>query len=249
MFCTGRSLKVGPLVDAAFTTAYSGTRRPNCNMHRVYLAVVANQMKRYFSKKFIPLAIGLMLGCDGWTPLVRAQSVPARIDIIVVEGEGAAATTRQRLTHDPVVRVEDDDHQPIAGAAVVFVLPVSGSSGEFEGGSKSLTVVTGNDGVAAARGIRANQIPGKLQIYVTASYRGLRARGLITQSIESAPGVGNTASITEIRASKSGGGRWKWVLLGVCAAAGAGAGVYYGTRTSNSPISISTGTVVFGSPR
>jgi hypothetical protein len=204
-------------------------------------------MKHYFSRYLLPLGICLSICCDGWIPAASAQNIPAHIDLIVVEGEGASSPIRQRLSHDPVVRVEDDDHRPVAGAAVVFVLPVSGTSGEFDGGSKSLTVITDSNGLAAARGIRANQVPGKLQVYVTASYRGLRARGLISQVIEAAPGV-KPARITEIKAAKSGS-KWKWVLLGVAVAGGAGAGVYYGTRNSNSPVSISAGTVVFGSPR
>jgi hypothetical protein len=205
-------------------------------------------MRQRLPKYLMPFGICFSICCQGWVSTARAQSIPTHIDIIVVEGEGATSPPRQRLSHDPVVRVEDDDHRPVSGAAVVFVLPVAGASGEFEGGSKNLTVITDSNGLAAARGIRTNQVPGKLQIYVTASYRGLRTRGLINQVIEATPGS-PAASKQEIQASKPGG-KWKWVLLTVAAAGGAGAGVYYGTRNStSSPVSISTGTVVFGSPR
>ena len=148
-----------------------------------------------------------------------------------------------------MVKIEDDDHQPIAGAVVVFALPVSGTSGEFFNGSKTLTLVTDKTGLAAAHGIKTNEIPGKLQIYVTASHHTLRARALINQIVEAAPGA--KVRGPELQTSKSGG-KWKWVLLGVAAAGGAGAGVYYGTHnssSSSSPVSISTGAVVFGSPR
>lgn len=177
-----------------------------------------------------------------------AQSVPARIDVVVVEGEGATNQAAQRVSHDPVVRIEDDDHRPVAGAVVVFALPVSGTSGEFGNGSKTLTVTTGSDGVAAAHGLRANEIPGRLQIYVTASYRGQRARALVNQTVQAV--AGTKVSSPELKTSKSSG-KWKWVLLGVIAAGGAGAGAYFATRNSNSssPVSIGTGTVVFGSPR
>ena len=70
---------------------------------------------------------------------------------------------------------------------------------------------------------------------------------LVNQMVEGAPGV--KVRGPELQTSKSGG-KWKWILLGVAAAGGAGAGVYFGTRTtSSSPVSISTGAVVFGSPR
>ena len=66
------------------------------------------------------------------------------------------------------------------------------------------------------------------------------------QFVETAPG--ETAPPPELQSSKSGG-KWKWVVLGIAAGAGAGAGVYFGRNNTPDPISISTGTVVFGTPR
>ena len=177
--------------------------------------------------------------------LAQVQNVPARISIVVVEGEGVTSNIRQRVTRDPVVRVEDDDHRPVAGAPVVFAVPVAGTSGEFHDGAKTLAVVTDQDGLAVARGLKTNQTPGKLQIYITASFHGRRARALITQIVEAAPG----SKAQDLQVHKSGSGKWKWVALGIAAAGGAGAGIYFGRQTSSTPISISTGTVVFGSPR
>ena len=87
------------------------------------------------------------------------------------------------------MRIEDDDHAPVAGTSVVFALPLTGPSGTFVNGSTNLTVVTDSSGLAVAHGLRTNQNPGKLEIYVTASYRGLRARRYITQVIEGTPGT------------------------------------------------------------
>ena len=187
------------------------------------------------------LALLWSLGLD----TARAENVPAHISIVVVEGEGASNTVRQRVAIDPVVLVEDDDHRPVAGAAVVFALPVSGASGEFYNGAHNLTVLTDDNGRAAARGLKTNDIPGKLQIYVTASYRGLRARSLINQVVEDVAGA--KTRVPEYHAAKSGG-KWKWFVLAIAAGGGAGAGYYFATRSSGNPISITTGTVAFGSP-
>lgn len=198
-------------------------------------------------KHHLPLALCFFITFDWLIPTTIAQTLPARIAIVVVEGEGVTSPVRQRVSQDPVVRVEDDDHHPLTGAVVVFALPVSGTSGEFANGSKTLTLVTDKSGLAEAHGLKTNEIPGKLQIYVTASYHTLRARTLINQIVEAAPGT--KVPNPDLRASKSGS-KWKWILLGVAAAGGAGAGVYLGTRGSgSSPVSISAGTVVFGSPR
>jgi hypothetical protein len=206
------------------------------------------KMRHHLWKSLFPLGLCFLISFE-CLPAALAQSLPARINIIVVEGEGASSSVRQRVSHDPVVMIEDDDHRPITGAVVVFALPVSGTSGEFTNGSKNLTLVTDKSGLAAAHGLKTNEIPGKLQIYVTASYHALRARTLINQLVEAAPG--SKARGPDLQTSKSGG-KWKWVLLGVAAAGGAGAGVYFGTHTTNSSpssVSINTGTVVFGSPR
>jgi hypothetical protein len=168
------------------------------------------------------------------------------MDIIVVEGEGAVNDIHQRVARNLTVKVEDDDHHPLSGASVVFALPISGASGDFANGTRNVTAVTNQDGIAVARGLKPNQVPGKLQIYVTASYRGLGAKAVISQYNQ---GVLANVPAPEVHSQKSGG-KWKWVVLGVAAGAGAGAGVYFGSRShsSSSPISISTSSVVFGSP-
>ena len=172
--------------------------------------------------------------------------LPARIRIVVVEGEGARSAIRQRAARDPVVVIEDDDHRPIAGAVVVFGLPVSGTSGEFSNGSKSQTMMTDKSGQAVAHGLRANEVPGKLQIYVSASYRALHARTMINQRVEGPAGKvwGPDSQVS------SSDRKWKWVVLGVIAAGGAGAGVHFAMHQANSsPLSITPGTVVVGGPR
>jgi hypothetical protein len=204
-------------------------------------------MKSYpFKRQQLPFYPLLVMALTSATPLARAQNVPARISLTVIEGEGATTGIRQRVARDPVVKVEDDDHRPVSGAAVVFALPVSGASGEFMNGSKTLTVTTDPDGLATAHALKTNEVSGKLQIYVTAAYHGLRARTLINQFVAASPGA--RAKTPELKTSKSGS-KWKWVVLGVAAAGGTCAGVYYGTHNNTSPVSISTGTVVFGSPR
>jgi hypothetical protein len=205
------------------------------------------EMKHYLGNSWLPVGLCLLMSLDGMPPAAFAQTLPTRINIVVVAGEGATSPVRRRVTQDPAVRIEDDDQQPVPGVTVVFALPVSGTSGEFVNGAKSLAVVTDKAGLATAHGLKTNEIPGTLQIYVNASLSGLRARALINQIVEGVPG----APIQAQHPAKSGG-TWKWVLLGVAVAGGAAAGIYFGTRSSSSsnpPVTIGTGTVVFGSPQ
>jgi hypothetical protein len=205
------------------------------------------KMQRHLWNSLTPLGLCFLITFDGLPPAAFGQNVPAQISILVVAGEGVTSSIRQRVTQDPAVRIEDDDHRPVAGVPVVFALPVSGTSGEFANGAKTLAVMTDNTGLATAHGLKTNEVPGKLQIYVTASFHGLRARTLINQLVEAPPGT--KARVQEVKSSKSGG-KWKWVLLGIAAAGGAGAGFYFANHnSSNSPVSIGTGTISFGSPR
>jgi hypothetical protein len=183
-------------------------------------------------------------------PPLHAQSLPAELNIVVVEGEGAINNVRQRTAREPVVRVEDENHKPIVGAAVVFTLPTEGATGVFSNGGKSLTILTDREGIATAQGLRLNQAAGKMPIHVNASYRGLTARTSITQYSVLPPGA---------KASSGGGHGTLIAVLVVLGAAAAGGGAYFATHkgtTSSSvitpptvtPIGITpgTGTIVGG---
>jgi hypothetical protein len=179
------------------------------------------------STNLLPLLLVTSLIPCGLEQPLRAQTTPSRIDVVVVGGEAAVNGLLQRVAQDPVVRIEDQNHQPISGAVVTFNLPISGTSGQFENGSKNSNVVTGADGLAAARGLRTNEIPGRFQILITASYRGLSARGLINQMNEGVPGA----------KAHHGGGKIILILavVGAAAAGGAVAVTRKGGNTSTPP--------------
>jgi hypothetical protein len=196
-------------------------------------------------RAFVAASLSLALFADLPLP---AQSPPSRIGIVVVQGEGAIYRAGQR-SEGLAVRVEDEEHRPLAGASVTFALPASGASGEFTNGAQNLTIVTNSQGLATTPGFRLNQVPGKLQIYVTASYHGLQADELIDQVVQSSS---SSANAQQIQPRKSGH-KWVWLVVGLVAAAGAGGGYYYyhvrqNSTASGSSISITAGSPVFGGP-
>ena len=179
----------------------------------------------------------LILTCLLLTRLASAQDAP-KLFINIVEGEGALNNVKQRVNREPIVQVEDENHKPIAGAAVVFFLPSSGPSGTFANGSQTLTVTTDNLGRAAANGIRPNHQTGQMQIRVTASHAGLTASATITQMNVVGANVGGGLSTTAK------------VLIVVAVAAGAAAGAIVATRGggSSSSSTIAGGTSVTITP-
>ncbi len=59
------------------------------------------------------------------------------LNIVIIEGEGAINNIKQRTAREPVVQVEDENHKPVAGAAVIFALSDQGAGGTFAGGAHS----------------------------------------------------------------------------------------------------------------
>lgn len=204
-------------------------------------------MKSIF-QYFLPPLLCLLLFLNLMIGPAFAQGVPTSISLTVEQGEGVENNISQRVARDPVVKVEDEDHRPITGAIVVFTLPSSGPSGEFGNGFKTLSVTTDNAGMASAQGLKTNQTPGKLQIYVSASYKGLRARTLITQFILAPAGASHKNGSSKI-----------WIivaLVGVAAAGGAVAATRKDTATASNPtpappqpIGITPGAGSLGPPR
>jgi hypothetical protein len=163
-------------------------------------------------------------------PIYGQDPPPTEIALVVVAGEGAVNNVGQRSTRDPSVRVEDENKKAVAGAAVVFTLPTDGASGVFGNGEKTLIVTTDKEGHAIASNLKVNQIPGKLQIHVSASFRGRTARTNITQFSMSVPGK-----------RAGGSGKTLFIVLAIAGAAAAGGVVAAtGKGSSSSPTGPST---------
>ena len=122
----------------------------------------------------------LLAACLSGPPSL-AQAVPTKLNIVVVKGDGAVHDGRRRATSVPTVRIEDERHHPVASALVSFTLPTEGATGEFANHSRTITVMTDNEGTAVVKGLRTNQVPGKVPIHIDVWYRGLRAHGSMMQ--------------------------------------------------------------------
>lgn len=199
----------------------------------------------------IPLLLSNLLG-----PPARAQGTPG-IQIVIVEGEGAINNVKERLNREVIVQVDDQNHKPVAGAAVSFFLPNDGPGGTFANGTNSLTTTTNAQGRAVARGIQFNGQAGTMQIRVAASYAGRTASIVINQS--------NVLSGASSGGSGIGGGAGggmklstKLLIIGAIVGGGVAAGVLVGSRGGNSTtpttptaptITITPGLVQVGGPQ
>lgn len=195
------------------------------------------------------MSVGLVYLLVFWaqTPMraAQAESVP-KLQIIVLEGEGAINNIRQRTAREPTVQVQDENERPVAGAVVVFSLPDRGASGVFANGQTSVTVLTDQQGRAAGTGLRPNSVQGDFQVRVSASHQGRTASAIINQ----------TNTLGGAQAPKAGiSGKTIGLLLAIAGGAAAGGVVAAsrgGSKAAPPPVSPPPGptptTITAGTP-
>jgi hypothetical protein len=201
-----------------------------------------------FARLSYILALQLMLaplGAQGPSGAVAPSGT--KLKILTIDGEGVINNIQQRIARDVTVQVNDENDKPVVGATVAFTLPSEGVSGTFANGATTVTATSNDYGRVVIRGFRPNNIAGKLQIHVNASYRGQTARVTVTQF--------NMA--IQHATHKAGHGKIIAVLaaIGAVAAGGAYAGMH---KSESSPstlappavasVGISPGTGTVGPP-
>jgi hypothetical protein len=170
---------------------------------------------------------------------------PESLRIVVLEGDGAINNVRVRPPREPRVRIEDGNGEPLSQVPVTFIAPGLGAGGTFGESGSSVTVVTGDDGEAAASGFRPNSLVGQFEIRVNASYRGETARAAITQT--------NAAPVQEARSRK-------FIILGLVVGAvaggalaatslGGGSDPVSSARPASPSLGVSPGSPTFGPPQ
>jgi hypothetical protein len=159
-----------------------------------------------------------------------------KLNITIVEGEGAVNNIRQRMAREPMVQVTDENRKPVAGAAVVFLLPNQGAGASFANGAKSLTTLTDANGNAVARGMQANRLSGQYQVRVSASHQGRTTSTTINMT---------NAAVAGAAAS---GAALKWLLILGVAGGAAAAGAVVATNGNGGTPSRPSTTVTPGTP-
>ena len=207
----------------------------------------ANRLTRSF------LIAALAMAAAASLPRAQAQAVtgitvaepvqPKSLLITIIEGEGASNDIHARTAREPIVQVDDENHQPVAGALVAFSLDKTGSSYANFGGASNLYLNTDAAGRAVASEFRITKHKGPFRINVHASYGELVAVAVINETniVEAAPGGTVPATVGALSHKKV-----IWIVSGVLVG-GAVAGIVVATQGS-SPNTVSAGTGTVGAP-
>ena len=175
-------------------------------------------------------------------PAMHAQATnpaPALV-ITILDGEGALNDIRQRTAREPIIQVEDENHKPIAGAAVLFALPGSGPGGAFAEGAQTFSTVTDSAGRAVAHGLHPNGISGSYNIHVRVSFNGSTTETNIHQQ--------NISGHSSVSNHAAHAASVKTVLIVVAAAAAAGTAAAILVTQGGSSTTITPGTPTVGGP-
>ena len=178
------------------------------------------------------------------TSAVAASSGgPKELHIVILEGEDALNNIRERTAREPIVKVEDENHKPVAGVLILFAAHGSGSSaGATFAGATTLSVHTDALGQAVATGFHPNAVGGKYQIDVTATLGSLTTAAVIEEQNVTGESTGEPSSTTPAVVKPKHHIGTKTLLIGGAAVVGVVLAVIF-TRSSGATITAGAGGV------
>lgn len=190
--------------------------------------------------------------------LAQVHAAPPKgLQIMILSGEGALNNIEARTAREPIVEVQDQNHKPVAGAAVLFTIHSghNGAGGSFQNNSSTYSTVTNANGIATASGFHPNQTEGSYQISVSANIGSLTASSVINEiNIKMSPvqKASNTQSaVSGLRHALHPHFSWLFtkpaLLIGGGVVLGTVIGVIVATRPT-SPTQITPGATKVGAP-
>ncbi len=191
------------------------------------------------------LLVGLLI------PPAFGQSAPVSplLNITILGRNGGRSDINAPTAYAPAVQVEDEDHNPVAGALVSFTTPFGGPSGLFSNGAHTFATLTDKNGRASAEGLHANSEKGIYEVKVSASFKGVRSETVIMETnVSGDEGYEALESSTEPVQHRF---PRKWILIGAAVAGGVLAGVLAakgGGSGAPKGLTVTSGTGTVGAP-
>ncbi len=180
-------------------------------------------------------------------PAQTSAPPAAALQIVILEGEDVSNNIKERTAREPIVQVQDENHKPVAGAAVLFTITSQGGShagASFAQGAKTYTGTTDANGNVTAHGFHPNGHTGQFHVNVTASKGQLTTHTTIAQTnVAAATTAATTSTITGFVTTHV-------VLVSIVAAGVVAGGVTAGVvaANQNNATTITTGAGTVGAP-
>jgi hypothetical protein len=184
---------------------------------------------------------------EGPAQAVAGPPAPA-LKIVILEGEDVSNNIKERTAREPIIQVEDENHKPVSGVAVLFSIDSQGghAGASFLHGAKTFSGQTDANGRIVAQGYHPNSHTGQFRVNVTASKGNLTTHTTISQSNIAVAGAAaaTTAGITGFVGSHV-------VLVSLVGAVAVVSGVVAGgiVTVSGGGTAIAPGTGTVGAPQ
>jgi hypothetical protein len=170
----------------------------------------------------------------------QAPEEQPRFQLVVVRGDDAQNNIKKGRATKAVVEVRDRNNKPVAGVAVLFLLPDSGPGGSFVGGAQTASVTTNSAGQASVT-YQPNNVAGKFNMKASVRQGGQEVSVTIAQTnIAVAAAALSTTAIVLLAVAGAGLG----IGLGVGLTRGGGS-----STAAPNPISLTPGGATVGPPK
>lgn len=202
--------------------------------------------------RFVCLCVCL-LAAGPVSPAREQEKDGARIRVL--EGAGAVVPRKAASPHRFLVAVTYADGRPAPGLTVTFRLPAEGATGLFASGLRTESMLSDERGQSFVRGIQWNDLPGSLEIQVSAVSADARVETAIPVEISASAPPSGRQSVSR----PSSGRKWA-VMAAVAGGAVAGLAVALGGKATSAaaaaapaavvvPPSIGSPTITVGRPQ
>lgn len=134
-----------------------------------------------------------------------AAAAAGILNITIEEGDEAINNIKGRVAREVIVKVDDENHKPVSGAAVLLALPRSGPGGKFATGGQTFNGTTDAAGRVVVK-FTPNKVAGQYKIQVEAS-DGTRkgSRSFNQSNVLSAAAAGSAAAAAGVGAGGAAG--------------------------------------------
>jgi hypothetical protein len=172
-----------------------------------------------------------------WAQDPQAAGEPPRFQLVVLRGDDAQNNIKKGRATKAVVEVRDRNNKPVAGLAVLFLLPGSGPGGTFVGGTQTASVTTDSAGQASIT-YKPNNVSGKFNLKATVRSGSTETSVNIPQTnlVLAAAGLSTTAIVI-------------LAVVGAGVGVGLGVGLTRGGGSSPSGITLTPGGATVGPPK
>lgn len=190
-----------------------------------------------------------LLTLEPAVPLVAQEAAPPKsLQIVILDDETPLNNINERTAREPIVQVQDENHKPVAAAAVLFAIhPAAGGAGaSFANGASTLSVATNANGVARASGLVMNSSKGTWQLQISASKNGLTTSTTVNETNVQPDATSSSPSPNKPPTHFFGS--HSIAIVGGIAIVGAIIAIAVVKSNSNNPTNISTGGGSVGAP-